>query len=160
MHIRLLITPALICIAMVAMHGYAQKLPPASRTVFKCQEAGKTVYSDAPCLGAKRIDVEPTRGLNKSSGRVQIGADVQHEQYREMVAEAIRPLTGLDAKQLAVRGRRNKLSLEDQMECRVLDGDMSAAQQDEKNATQSDLKDVQLKLYQLRKRFHKLGCNP
>jgi hypothetical protein len=77
-----------------------------------------------------------------------------------MVAEAIRPLTGLDAKQLAVRGRRNKLSLEDQMECRVLDGDMSAAQQDEKNATQSDLKDVQLKLYQLRKRFHKLGCNP
>lgn len=143
---------------MAAMQGYAQKLPPASRTVFKCQEAGKTVYSDSPCLGAKLIDVEPTRGLNKSSGRVQIGADVQREQGREAVAEILRPLTGLDAKQLAVQGRRNKLSLEDQKECRRLDGDMSAAQQDEKNATQSDLKDVQMKLYQLRKRFQKLGC--
>lgn len=143
---------------MVAMHGYAQKLPPPSRTVFKCQEVGKTVYSDAPCLGAKLIDVEPTRGLNKSSGRVQIGADVQHEQHREMIAEALRPLSGLDAKQLAVQGRRRKLSLEDQMDCRRLDGDMSAAQQDEKNATQSDLKEVQMKLYQLRKRFQKLGC--
>lgn len=143
---------------MVAMQGYAQKLPPASRTVFKCQKAGKTVYSDAPCLGAQVIDVEPTRGLNKSSGRVQIGADVQHEQHREMIAEALRPLSGLDAKQLAVQGRRNKLGLEDQKECRHLDGDMSAAQQDEKNATQADLKDVQMKLYQLRKHFQALGC--
>lgn len=158
MHIRLLITPALICTAMVAMQGYAQKLPPPSRTVFKCQEAGKTVYSDAPCLGAKLIDVEPTRGLNKSSGRFQIGADVQHEQHREMIAEALRPLSGLDAKQLAVQGRRRKLSLEDQMDCRRLDGDMSAAQQDEKNATQSDLKVVQMRLYQQRKQFQKLGC--
>lgn len=143
---------------MVAMQGYAQKLPPASRTVFKCQEAGKTVYSDAPCMGAQVIDVEPTRGLNKSSGRVQIGADVQHEQHREMIAEALRPLTGLDAKQLAVQGRRHKLNLDDQKECRRLDGDMPAAHQDEKKATQSDLKDVQMKLYQLRKRFQALGC--
>ena len=158
MHIRCLITPALICTAMAAMQGYAQTLPPASRTVFKCQVAGKTVYSDAPCLGAKLIDVEPTRGLNKSSGRVQIGADVQHEQHREMIAEALRPLSGLDAKQLAVQGRRNKLSLQDQKECRLLDGEMSAAQQDEKNATQSDLKHVQMKLFQLRKRFRELGC--
>jgi hypothetical protein len=109
-------------------------------------------------LGAQVIDVEPTRGLNKSSGRVQIGADVQHEQHREMIAEDLRPLSGMDAKQLAVQGRRNKLSLEDQMECRVLDRDMSATQQDEKNATQSDLKEVQMKLYRLRKRFQVLGC--
>jgi len=143
---------------MAAMQGYAQKLPPASRTVFKCQEAGKTVYSDSPCLGAKLVDVEPTRGLNKSSGRVQIGADVQHEQGREAMAEALRPLTGMDAKQLAVQGRRNELIFEDQQECRRLDGDMSTAQQDEKNAPPSNLKDVQLKLYQLRKRFQKLGC--
>jgi hypothetical protein len=158
MNIRRLLTPALICTAMAAMQGYAQKHPPASRTVFKCQEAGKTVYSDAPCLGAKVIDVEPTRGLNKSSGRVQIGADVQHEQGREMIAEIMRPLTGLDAKQLAVQGRRNQLSLENQQECGRLDGEVSAAQQGEKNATRSDRKDVQMKLYQLRKRFQVLGC--
>ena len=44
------------------------KLPPTSRTVYKCQEGAKTVYSDEPCLGAQRINVEPTRGLDKSSG--------------------------------------------------------------------------------------------
>jgi hypothetical protein len=158
MHIRLLITPALICTAMAVMQAHAQKLPPASSTVFKCQEAGKTVYSDAPCLGAQQIDVEPTRGLNKSSGHVRIGADVQREQNREAMAEALRPLTGMDAKQLAVQGRRNKLSLEGQKACRRLDGDMAATRKDEKNATQSDLKDVQMKLYQLRKRFQALGC--
>lgn len=158
MHSRLLITPALICTAMAAIQGYAQTLPPASRTVFKCQVAGKTVYSDSPCLGAQEINVEPTRGLNKSSGRVQIGADVQHEQNREMIADAIRPLTGLNAKQLDVQGRRNKLSSQDQKECRRLDGEMSAAQRAEKNATQSALKDVQMKLFQLRKRFRELRC--
>jgi len=158
MHSRLLITPALICIAMVAMHGHAQKLPPPSRTVFKCQEAGKTVYSDAPCLGAQVIDVEPTRGLNKSSGHVRIGADVQYEQGREMIAEALRPLTGLDAKQLAVQGRRNKLSLENQKECGRLDGAMLAGQREKKAATQFDAKEVQLKLYQQRIRFQSLGC--
>jgi hypothetical protein len=158
MHSRLLITPALICTAMAAIQGYAQTLPPASRTVFKCQVAGKTAYSDSPCLGAQEINVEPTRGLNKSSGRVQIGADVQHEQNREMIADAIRPLTGLNAKQLDVQGRRNKLSSQDQKECRRLDGEMSAAQRAEKNATQSALKDVQMKLFQLRKRFRELRC--
>ena len=60
-------------------------------------------------MGAQVIDVEPTRGLNKSSGRVQIGADVQHEQHREMIAEALRPLTGLDAKQLAVHEESTKV---------------------------------------------------
>jgi hypothetical protein len=143
---------------MAAIQGYAQTLPPASRTVFKCQVAGKTAYSDSPCLGAQEINVEPTRGLNKSSGRVQIGADVQHEQNREMIADAIRPLTGLNAKQLDVQGRRNKLSSQDQKECRRLDGEMSAAQRAEKNATQSALKDVQMKLFQLRKRFRELRC--
>lgn len=158
MHLRLLITPALICTAMVAMHGHAQTLPPTSRTVFKCQEAGKTVYSDAPCLGAQVIDVEPTRGLNKSSGHVRVGADVQYEQGREMIAEALRPLTGLDAKQLAVQGRRNKLSLENQKECRRLDGDISVSKRDEKASTRSDLKEVQMKLYQQRLQFKALGC--
>jgi hypothetical protein len=52
------------------------KLPAPSRTAFKCEVAGKVVYSDSPCLGAQKIDVEPTRGLNKSTGRKLIGYDV------------------------------------------------------------------------------------
>ena len=80
MRVCLLLTPVLICMIMASTLGHAQKLSPVSRTVFKCQVAGKTVYSDSPCLGAKQIDVEPTRGLNQTSGRVRVGADVAREQ--------------------------------------------------------------------------------
>lgn len=57
----------------------------------------KMVYSDSPCLGAQKIDVEGTRGLSKSSGCEQVGNDVRREQHRETFADAIRPLTGMDA---------------------------------------------------------------
>ncbi|MBB1073452.1 hypothetical protein HUU62_03390 [Rhodoferax sp. 4810] len=156
MHIRFLVFPLLAF--MVSAFGHAQSLPPVSRTVFKCQVAGKTVYSDAPCLGAKQINVEPTRGLDQTSGRRQMGADVMHERGREAFAEALRPITGMDAKQLAVQGRRNKLSSESQQECRRLDGEISTAQKDEKAAAGPDLKDVQAKLFQKRSRFRELGC--
>jgi len=33
-----------------------------AKTVFKCEENGKVIYSDSPCLGAKTVDVEPPRG--------------------------------------------------------------------------------------------------
>lgn len=143
---------------MASTLGHAQELPPVSRTVFKCQVAGKTVYSDSPCLGARQIDIEPTRGLNQTSGRVRVGADVAREQWRETLAEALHPLTGMDAKQRAVHGRRNKLSLDAQRECPRLDGELLVAQQDEKKATPPDLKEVQMKLFQMRKRFQELGC--
>jgi hypothetical protein len=156
MHIRAVVFP--LFILMVTTLGQAQSLPPVSRTVFKCQVAGKTVYSDAPCLGAKQIDVEPTRGLNQTSGNKRIGADVMHEQGREAFAQAVRPITGMDAKQLAVQGRRNKLNSQDQQECRRLDGEVAASQQDEKASAGSDLKTVQEKLFQKRKRFRELGC--
>lgn len=87
-----------------------------------------------------------------------MGADVMHERRREAFAEAVRPITGMDAKQLAVQGRRNKLSSDSQQECRRLDGEISTAQQDEKAAAGPDLKDIQAKLFQKRSRFRELGC--
>lgn len=156
MCIRFLVFP--LFALMVSTLGHAQSLPPVSRTVFKCEVAGQTVYSDAPCLGAKQINVEPTRGLDQTSGRRQMGADVMHERGREAFAEAVRPITGMDAKQLAVQGRRNKLSSESQQECRRLDGEISTGQQDERTAAGPDLKDVQAKLFQKRSRFRELGC--
>jgi hypothetical protein len=158
MRVCFLLPPTLICMVIASTPSHAQQLPPVSRIVFKCQVAGKTVYSDSPCLSARQIDVEPTRGLNQTSGRVRKGADVLHEQGREAFAEAVRPLTGMDAKQLAVAVRRNQLSPEAQRQCPLLDGDLSAAQQDEKTATSSDLKEVQMKLFLLRKRFQELRC--
>ena len=158
MRFCLRLTPTLICMALAPTLGHSQKLPPVSRTVFKCQVAGKSVYSDAPCLGAKQINIEPTRGLNQTSGRVQTGADVAREHNREILADAVRPLTGMDAKQLAVAGRRHKLGPEAQSECPRLDADLSAAQLAEKKASSADLKDVQMQLFQLRLRFRDLGC--
>jgi|LakMenEpi03Aug12_release.lakeMendotaPanAssembly.Ray.scaffolds.fasta_scaffold936250_1 hypothetical protein len=44
------------------------KLDKPTRTDYKCNVDGKVAYSDTPCLGAERIDAEPTRGLDKASG--------------------------------------------------------------------------------------------
>jgi hypothetical protein len=64
----------------------------------------------------------------------------------------------MDAKQLSVLRRRGRLSPEAQKECRRLDDGLSIAQKDEKTATPSNLKDFQMSLYKLRKRFQELGC--
>ena len=117
--------------AIICLAASAQSLPPTSRTVYKCIVAGKSVYSDAPCLGAQRIDVEPTRGLDASSGRAQVGADVARERQREALADALKPLTGMNAKQMDTFGRRTKLAADAQRECGALDGAVSDAERDE-----------------------------
>lgn len=155
---RIFLTAAVASLAFASMQTYAQKLPPTSREVFKCVVAGKTVYSDAPCLGAQKIDVEPTWGLSKSSGREQVGNDVRHEQYREMFADVVRPLTGMDAKQLDVQGRRMKLAMTAQWECRRLDVDIQAAEKEEKRVKQPALDDVQAQLLRMRRSFRELSC--
>lgn len=147
--IPLILTVAGVC---------AQSLPPPSRTVFKCEEGGKTVYSDAPCVGAKKIDVEPTRGVSKLSGRERIGRDVQHEQFREQLSEAIRPISGMRPRQFATFERRTKLSAEAQRECQRLDVQMPSVEQEELQASGQALADVQGRLFRLRKRFRELGC--
>ena len=116
------------------------------------------VYSDAPCLGAQKIDVEPTRGLSKTSGREQVGNDVRREQNREIVADALHPLTGMDAKQLDVQGRRMKLTADAQGECRRLDVEIPVAEKQEKLVKQQALADVQTQLFRMRRSFREQGC--
>jgi hypothetical protein len=159
MHFPHLILAAVMAVfSFVAIPAHAQKLPPTSRSVFKCEVAGKTVYSDAPCLGAQKIDVEPTRGLSKSSGRELVGSDVRREQNREIFADAIRPITGMDSKQLDAEGRRMKLNPDAQRECRRLDTEIPAAEQEEKRSKQPALADVQTRLFQMRRSFREQGC--
>jgi len=136
----------------------AQGLPPASRTVFKCEVTGKTVYSDSPCLGAKKIEVEPTRGLNKSTGRERVGRDVQNERLDESFAEAVRPITGKDAKQRAVATRRFKLSAEAQRECRRLDEDIPRQEKAERESDAASLPLIQRQLLTMRTRMRELNC--
>lgn len=144
---------------LTASMALAQSLPPPTRTVYKCQEGGRTYYADAPCLGAKRIDVTPTRGLDKSSGQQRQGADVQRERLREQYAEAFRPVTGLDAGQIEQIAKRSKLTPEAQQACRQLDAALPPAEQAEHQATTTaERQAAQRRLFQLRQQFHSWKC--
>lgn len=147
-------------------HGHAQPLPPASRTVFKCEVDGKISYSDAPCPGAQRLEVQPTRGLNKSTGTERVGTDVQRERFHEAFAEGIKPVTGMTPEQLTKAGQRAQLTLETQRECSQLDRGLPVAEKEEaallrqprSAARDTGLKQVQTRLLQQRQRARELRC--
>lgn len=134
-----------------------QHLPPASRTVYKCESGGRVVYSDEPCAAAKKLEIEPTRGLT-TTGKETAGADVRHEVFHEQLNEALRPVTGMNSKQMDVFSRRMKLSAEAQRECRALDASMSRAEAVERQAKGVELTEVQADLLRQRKRFRELRC--
>jgi hypothetical protein len=156
MNIRSFALPALL--AIIVGTASAQLLPPTSRTVFKCKVAGKVVYSDSPCLGAERLEVDPTRGVDAASGRKAVGSDVIRERHREQVAEMLRPISGMDAKQLDAYGRRTKLSQEAQRECLNLDKALPLTEKEEGETAGATRVTVQERLYGLRKRFRELRC--
>ena len=149
---------ALVLIAVGTYFAFAQKLPPTTRTVYKCEVNGKTIYSDDPCVGAQKLEVEPTRGVDTSAGPRRVGADVQREQHREAIAEAIRPLTGMDAKQLDVAGRRMKLAPEARRQCSDLDRAVPAMESRERLAKANERETVQKQLHELRVRARELRC--
>ncbi len=136
----------------------ATTLPKASRTVFKCSVGGKITYTDEPCAGAQRIDVEPTRGLNKSTGTELTGADVSRERSRETLAEAIKPLTGLTPRQLDVRRNRVPLSAEATAECATLDASIARLEAEERTLGADKRSAVQHSLLAVRKRLRELRC--
>ena len=152
------ITIGVFCSLAVGTAALAQSLPPPSRTFFKYEAAGKVVYSDSPCLGARAIDVEPTCGADKITGKPRIGPDVQRERTREQFAEGLRPLTGLDTKQLDTAGRRLKLTADGQAQCGRLDTQIPAAEAGEARATGACRQEIQGRLLRLRQQFRELRC--
>jgi hypothetical protein len=152
----------LIAVCLLGVHELASAqsmtLPPASRTVYKCTVNNKVAYTDEPCVGAKVVDVEPTRGMNKSTGKELTGPDVSREKFREQLAEGIKPITGLSAQQLQVQQRRMKLSGESQAECGRLDRSIAQAEADERGSTGDAKADVQRGLFTMRKRSRELRC--
>lgn len=159
MHINCLAVPLAICtLASTLVLAQSARLPPASRTAFKCTVAGKVSYSDEPCAGAQRIDLEPTRGLDKSTGRAMTGTDVRREYQREQLAEAVKPITGMDARQFEVQRRRAALPPGADAECRRLDLAIARAEASEAAATGDGRRPLQAKLFSLRMRFHSLAC--
>jgi hypothetical protein len=127
----------------------AQGLPAPSRTVYKCEVGGKVVYSDSPCLGAQRVDVTPTQGLNKSSGSERVGADVRRERHNETMAEVMRPLFAETAEQRAKRHRR---------QCDDLDRRISSAELEEGRTAQAERQTVQERLLGMRAQHRDLKC--
>lgn len=148
----------LVLAALNPVLTLAQHLPAPSRTIYKCNVAGKVVYSDDPCKGAEKLEIEPTRGMDSLSGKRAVGADVNRERSRESFAEAIRPLSGMNAKQLDAYGRRQKLSAEQRQECSALDKDMSEIEQKEARAVGNARANLQEQLFVMRKRFRELRC--
>lgn len=144
-------------LCVVCAPAVAQKVPAPSREVFRCEVGGKVTYSDAPCLGAKKVDVEPTRGMT-STGKERAGADVQQERLNEAMAEAIRPLTGKDAKQLRTDAKRRRLSASAQRECGALDASIPDAERRELQAGVEARPMIQRELLGARQRFIQLGC--
>lgn len=152
-----------LMLSALAMFGAAvlaqsSNLPAPSRSVYKCETNGKVIYTDEPCLGAKRVEVQPTRGLDKSSGRAQVGADVARERRREAFAEGLRPVTGMTPEQFEKAGQRTRLTPQAQRECRTLDVEVPRAEAAEGSATGTDLAIAQRQLLMLRKRQRELRC--
>ncbi len=127
-----------------------QNLPAPSRTVYKCISNSKVFYSDSPCLGAERIEVEPTRGV----GRVK-RTDVRREHLREMMAETVKPLTGMDAKQYNTFSRRNATA---RHECRALDNQLPKKEQALTAITVELRPEADKQLLKLRQRYRDLRC--
>ncbi|HEX9171091.1 MAG TPA: hypothetical protein VF861_00350 [Telluria sp.] len=138
--------------------GSADPLPAPSRTMYKCMDGKKLTYTDQPCLGAQRLDVVPSRGLNKLSGTERTGADVANERRRENFAAAIQPLTGMQPQQFGVAVRRQNLGNANRSECYSLDPAIAAAESRERSADRTTLLAVQQQLFLLRKRYVELRC--
>lgn len=137
---------------------HAQSLPAPSRVIYKCEVAGKIAYTDEPCLGAKRLDIEPSRGISKLSGKQLIGADVEREVRRELMADALRPIAGLDRKQYATLIRRANLGGAAKVECDMLDQSIPRTEAMENAALPEARPVIQRDLLALRKRFRELPC--
>jgi hypothetical protein len=145
------------CIVLTGLAN-AQKLAEPARTIYKCTVDGKVVYTDDPCPGAARVDVQTTRGVNKTTGKELVGADVRRERNNEMMAEALRPIFGEDAKQRETRHRRFKLSAQAKAECENLDRVLPAREAEESSVTAQDRPQLQKDLLRMRKHHRELGC--
>ncbi|MEK8086891.1 hypothetical protein WNB94_10760 [Aquabacterium sp. A3] len=97
----------------ISTHAIATSLPPPSRTVYKCEVGGKVHYADSPCVGAQKVDVTPTRGMNaqqldQAGRRMKLSAEAQvacrrldHALPRaERAEQAARGSSALQARQL------------------------------------------------------------
>jgi hypothetical protein len=131
----------------------AQSLPSPSRTIYKCKVNGSTTYTDEPCLGAERLDAQPTRGVSKLSGKQMIGEDVRREMWRESLAHAIEPISGTTPAEFETLRRRQKLDVKVRNECQSLEQAIIQAERLKRTSTVNEEE-----FLVRRKRYKELGC--
>ncbi|MEM8511747.1 hypothetical protein RCH14_001047 [Massilia sp. MP_M2] len=144
---------------LLALLPAQAQLPAPSRTIYKCEVAGKIAYTDVPCLGAKRLDVVPARGVDKLSGTSRVGVTVAREYQQENMARALKPLLGMNEQQYATAVRRHGLDAGAQRECRALE---AAIVDNERIEHQGPARESREALahdtLSLRQRYHELRC--
>lgn len=131
-----------------------------SAQVYRCEVGGKTVYSDAPCLAAKRVDVTPTRGADSWTGKQQKGTHAIREDMNHAFDDALKPLTGLSRDQMDAERRRyrNGVTPADKAECQRLESATAALEKREQRTEGAQREQTQLELFKARQRYHGLKC--
>lgn len=143
---------ALLGLLSFGFHAHAQK------PVYRCETAGKVSYSDAPCVGAKEIDATPTQGMDKMTGTSRKGADVRRDEHNAVMADALKPLTGMNADQYRVYKHRLKLTPRDKAECARLNTNLPELKQRAATALSSEKALADVELYKARKQFNDQNC--
>lgn len=136
----------------------AQYLPPPAREGYRCEIDGKVTYSDDPCPGGARVDVTPTRGMDRMAGQRQMSDEVRRERFNETMAEALKPLFNETPEQREKRQRRSRLDPKYQSECLALDRKIPQAEEAEARASPDRKPQAQDTLYRLRKQYRDMRC--
>lgn len=129
-----------------------------AQSVYRCETHGRVGYSQEPCIGAQVVDTTPTQGLDKSTGVSRKGHDVQREEFKRSINEAMRPLTGMSHEQTKVFERRLKLPATAQVECKLLDERLLDHEQAVRTSTQAAKAEAEVQLFLSRRRVRELGC--
>ncbi|WP_232080737.1 DUF4124 domain-containing protein [Variovorax sp. SRS16] len=130
----------------------------AQPKVYRCETNGRVAYSDAPCVGAKPVDVTPTQGMDRMGGQSRKGREVQNDEFNSIFDSATGPLHGRSHEDMNVMRRRVKLPTSDQTQCTRLDGELPQIEEVAARATGAAKAQADVDLYKARKRFFDLKC--
>lgn len=130
-----------------------------AQAVYRCEPTkGQVSYSNEPCIGATVVDTTPTQGLDKSSGVSRKGSDIQREQTRKALNDAMRPLTGMSHEEQKVFEHRIKLPASVKLECQWLDVRLPAHEATVNTSDAKSQKEAEAQLFLTRNRFRNLRC--
>jgi hypothetical protein len=143
---------AISCISYAAMDK--------SKTIYKCMQGKKVIYTDEPCIGGTEPEIVPTQGLDKESGKSLKGKDVQALERREIWHENfMKPLTGMSREEYKILTERMKLPPKDKEECYKLDSKLINDKEALKTSIDKTTREQrELNLFETRKRFKSLKC--